>query len=435
MHTAFIILSLLGFACSLNLYRPPSRPFPLAVASLFAGVLVGELTLFVMALQIAGTGLFIWAGAVTGWWAAWAMLLNIVSWLMLYNYTLESLQSADTLREQVRALSGTPRVQPRPSSLPLLLRPLSTIRNTLSGTQWQRCLRPFHIRLNSVRCLRDIPFATVGTGSTALHLDLYTPRRTVHNAPVLLYLHGGGLLENAGSKQGQGLPLLNEMADRGWIAASSNYRLSPTHRWPAHLQDCKTALLWIKEHIRDYGGNPDFVVVAGDSAGGQLAALMALTANQQQYQPAQPDTDTAVQGAICGYGVLDFGNLHSCQHDGKITGEWVRRVLPAECNRGDDDEQALLASANAVAQIHEQAPPFLLVHGDCDSLIAPAESELFARRLQAVSQQPVVHGSIGGAQHGFNMLRSPRGELVLEEVAHFAEWLHQRSDSHATGTA
>ena len=74
------------------------------------------------------------------------------------------------------------------------------------------------------------------------------------------------------------------LAARGWVCVAINYRLSPQATWPDHLVDCKRALAWIREHIAEYGGDPDYVVVTGGSAGGHLTAMMGLTAER----PAVP---------------------------------------------------------------------------------------------------------------------------------------------------
>ena len=69
------------------------------------------------------------------------------------------------------------------------------------------------------------------------------------------------------------------MAQRGWLCVSINYRLSPESAFPAHIEDVKLALGWVKQHIDDYGGNPDYVAITGGSAGGHLATLAAVTAD------------------------------------------------------------------------------------------------------------------------------------------------------------
>ena len=130
-----------------------------------------------------------------------------------------------------------------------------------------------------------------------------------------------------GSKNEQGIPLLNHLAHNGWVGFNVNYQLSPRVKAPDHLIDCKRALAWIREHADEYGVDPDFIVVTGGSAGGHLCALMALTANDPEYQPGFDDADTSlVQAAVPFYGVYDMLDRDSHQLD------TLREVPPA---RGD----------------------------------------------------------------------------------------------------
>ncbi len=110
----------------------------------------------------------------------------------------------------------------------------------------------------------------VGDGVRAHRLDII--RRRGHaptGAPVLVYIHGGAWV--IGDKREQGLPLLYELARRGWVTVTINYRLSPKATWPDHIVDCKRALSWVRDHIAEYGGAPGFIAVSGGSAGGHLA--------------------------------------------------------------------------------------------------------------------------------------------------------------------
>ena len=77
-----------------------------------------------------------------------------------------------------------------------------------------------------------------------------------------------------GDKNAAGPPADDHLAARGWVCVATNYRLSPSATFPDHLIDVKRALAWVREHIAEYGGDPDFVVVTGGSAGGHLSALV-----------------------------------------------------------------------------------------------------------------------------------------------------------------
>ncbi|MBL7660064.1 alpha/beta hydrolase, partial [Escherichia coli] len=92
----------------------------------------------------------------------------------------------------------------------------------------------------------------------------------------------------------------------GWICVAINYRHSPRNTWPDHILDVKRALAWVKAHISEYGGDPDFIAITGGSAGGHLSSLAALTPNDPRFQPGFEEADTRVQAAVPFYGVYDF---------------------------------------------------------------------------------------------------------------------------------
>lgn len=97
--------------------------------------------------------------------------------------------------------------------------------------------------------------------------------------PVIAFFHGGGwVLSNIDGHDG----LARRIADRtGAILVSVDYRLAPEHPYPAPHDDCWTATRWLAEHATEVGGDPGKLVVAGDSAGGNLAAGVALRARDE----------------------------------------------------------------------------------------------------------------------------------------------------------
>ena len=416
MSFLLIISSLFWSACTWNLYRPPHQKAVIAMTSFLLGLITGELALFLIPCQVLLAGLMINAGAITGTWTTLALLVWFIAGIAQLIYLINSSLSGQALR-QVLDSHEMPHLSSSEADQQL-------------QRFWPRIRKPFAIRLNEVQCQRDVVYGEVD-GET-LTLDVYQNKAKQNDqslAPVLLYIHGGGLLEYGGTKKGQGLPLLNEFAQRGWVCVSINYRLSPTHKWPAHLIDCKTALQWIKKNISDYGGDAEFIITAGDSAGGQLSAMMALTANDSQFQPQHPDLDSRIQGALCFYGVMDFCNLYGQAHNDELAEYSATEIVDASLN--DPNQSAVFESANAIASINKQTdsssiPDCAIIHGDCDSLIAIEESELFAEKLQQVSENKVIYSRIPGAQHGYNMFRSIRSELVLNELVRLACYFEKK---------
>ena len=137
-----------------------------------------------------------------------------------------------------------------------------------------------------------------------LNMDVIA-MKALQNAPVYVHIHGGSWL--LGCKDLGPHALAERIASRGVVVCMINYRLSPEAAFPAHIQDCKRALIYIKRHIASYGGDPRKVFVGGDSAGGHLSALVGATPNLPMFQPAEDmGADTSVAGSIPIYGVFDF---------------------------------------------------------------------------------------------------------------------------------
>jgi acetyl esterase/lipase len=213
---------------------------------------------------------------------------------------------------------------------------------------------------------------------------------------------------------------MNQMAAHGWVCVSANYRLSPHATFPEHIIDVKRAMAWIKEHVEEYGGDPDFIVVTGGSAGGHLAALMGLTANDPEFQPGFEDVDTSVQAAIPFYGVYDLLDRDGLRKDGGL-GE----LLETKVMKGSIEEiPELYAKGSPVDRIHSEAPPFCIIHGGCDSLVPVEGARGFAQALASTSASQVVCAEIPGGQHAFEIFHSLRSQAVTDAAERFADWAY-----------
>ncbi|CAA0124871.1 Carboxylesterase NlhH [Mycolicibacterium vanbaalenii] len=236
-------------------------------------------------------------------------------------------------------------------------------------------------------------------------------------APVLLQVPGGAW--SIGMRKPQAYPLLSHLADHGWICVSIDYRVSPRNTWPDHMVDVKRALAWIKEHIAEYGGDPDFVAITGGSAGGHLSALAALTPGDPQFQPGFEDSDTSVVAAVPIYGRYDW---ISAQGSGRreFLGFLQKFVVkkPILANR------EIYADASPSYRLRADAPPFFILHGQDDSIIPVPEGREFAEALREVSTSPVVYAEIPHAQHAFDFYYgSPRAHYTAQAVEEFLYWV------------
>jgi acetyl esterase/lipase len=256
-----------------------------------------------------------------------------------------------------------------------------------------------------------------------IKLDVYmpaTPPPEGTRRPAVLQIHGGAWI--IGDKREQGIPLLKYLAARGWVCFNANYRLSPGATWPDQLVDLKYALAWIREHADEYGIDPNFIAVTGGSAGGHLTAMMALTANDPEYQPGIEDADTSLQAAVPFYGVYDFTNRNKVMPDQFIP--WI--LEPLVMKRFIADEPEAFSKASPLDNIHPDAPPFFVIHGDNDTLAPVQDARQFAKELAESSHKPVFYLELHGAQHAFDVFSSIRTRRVVKAVHRFLAVMYNR---------
>ncbi|MET8418158.1 alpha/beta hydrolase [Streptomyces sp. NPDC005134] len=116
-------------------------------------------------------------------------------------------------------------------------------------------------------------------GGPAVPVRIYTPRGPGGDMPGLLYIHGGGFV--SGSVDVYHADAMRIAAEVGAVVVSVEYRLAPEHPFPAGLEDCYAALTWIADHATELGIDPGRLGVAGESAGGGLAAALTLLARDR----------------------------------------------------------------------------------------------------------------------------------------------------------
>jgi acetyl esterase/lipase len=406
-----LLLLLLGGAFALqaaNALRPLRRPGVLSAASFFAGWLTDELLLHHLGWQLAAVLGLVALGAL-GTPLGWAGLgLAVVAWGGLLLALRRSRRTADILEQALQqGFEGHPEARAAEAQR--------------WRVDWWRIAWVVPFRRRDVEVRRDIVFAT--PGGKPLKLDVYRARGAQGAAPTLLFVHGGGWV--VGSKNAQGLMTVNHMASCGWTCVNITYRLSPRATFPDHLIDVKQAIRWVREQGRAHGCDPDFLVIAGGSAGAHLASLAALTPNRAEYQPGFEHVDTTVQGCVGYYGVYDFADRHRHwpHREFRLLLEWL--VM----KKRQRDAPEAYEAASPIAQVGPHAPPFLLFHGDHDSLAPVDEGRAFARALRAASPEPVVYAELPGAQHAFEIFPSIRSTLTMQAVERFLGALLRRRPS------
>jgi len=409
MSWLFLLVSLVGAWLTYNTFRPTYAPPRRAAISFFAGWLTSELALHHIAWQVLATLVFARWGALHAWPGKLGLLVTLASWVGLWRCYWRASQAEAVVERALRAgLGDDYRAEIRPE--------ISA--QFAPSIDWKQILLPFPMRHPDVQRVRDLQFSRAA--GLNLKLDVYRRRAHPVGCPTLLQIHGGGWV--IGSKNEQGIPLMLQMASRGWVCVSADYRLSPHATFPEHLIDVKRAIQWIREHGAEYGADPDFIVITGGSAGGHLAALAALTANDPEYQPGFESVDTSVQGCVPFYGVYDFTDRHGVLHHDALAELLEQRVMKASRDEAPDAYQ----KASPMSRIHAAAPPFFVVHGDLDTLVPVAEARHFVEMLRETAHASVVYAEIPGAQHAFELFPSLRTTFVVHGVERFLAHLYSR---------
>ena len=253
-------------------------------------------------------------------------------------------------------------------------------------------------------------------GRLKLRLDVYRPADAAGDdepRPGVIQIHGGGWI--AGSRLEQGIPLLNHLAANGWIGFNVDYRLSPRASLPDHVIDVKRAIAWVRENAAELGVDPKRICITGGSAGGHLTALAALTAGDRSLQPGFEDADTSVAAAVPFYGVYDMLDEEVFYYEGLRS--WLLEEIVIK-RRRDDDPDAFRA-VSPTFRVHPEAPPFLVFHGERDTLVPPDDARVFVERLQATSRNQVLYVELPGAEHAFDLMPSMRTARVVEGIERF----------------
>jgi acetyl esterase/lipase len=398
----FLAASAIGAARTLNAWRPVSRTGRTSVLAFPGGLTVSEMPLHSIAWQAAATAGFVAAGSLRTTAGKAGLALTAASWAGLIGLDHIASRSSEVLeaalveglgpdyREHMAATFAPPEdvaIKRRQ-----VANPVPQLRRRYATT-------------------RDVPYGEFGRRN---HLDVWRRADLPDDAgaPVLVQVHGGAWM--MGSKEFQGAPLMGHLAERGWVSVALNYRLSPRSTWPDQIIDVKRAIAWVKEHVAEYGGDPDFVVITGGSAGGHLSSLAALTANVEAFQPGFEDTDTSVQAAVPMYGVYDFTNRDRTGRSDleELLSKYVFKMPLA-------DAPEVWEQASPMSWIGPDAPPFFITHGTNDSLVPVEQARSFARMLRAESKQPVVYAELPRAQHAFDLFSSVRTLHTLRAIDRF----------------
>lgn len=220
--------------------------------------------------------------------------------------------------------------------------------------------------------------------------------------PVAVIVHGGGW--GSGDKADGFAKLLAPVLSSNFTWFSINYRLAPTNRWPACLDDVKTALSWVRWNAARYHGDPNRLALFGYSAGGHLASLAIATGG----------ADTRVQAFVGFAPPTDL--VADCERRGEV-GLGLRNLLDRPATL-DDSAKTVLANISPINHLKPGLPPFLLIHGTEDKSVPYSQSTNLQARLKAL-RVPCEIIAIPGAPHDIKKWQN----FAPDFTAQMAAWL------------
>ncbi len=262
--------------------------------------------------------------------------------------------------------------------------------------------------------LADLTYCTMR--GVPLKMDLYFPENI--NAPwqVLVYVHGGSF--TGGDKRtGSGTIDIPAMAERGYAVAAINYRLMPDNPFPAEIEDAKCAIRFLRAHSGAYELKTEKMGIWGGSAGGHLASLVGLTNDDPAFSAGEyPEQSSKVDAVVEMFGPTDL----------TASFNWLQRLLLQRAFGTDNPTSTALAQASPIRYITNQAPPFLIFHGEQDDAVPLEQAQVFHQKLieTGVNSTLVI---VKNANHNFKptggAIEPTRHEISTSMADFFDLWL------------
>ncbi|HEY3787273.1 MAG TPA: alpha/beta hydrolase [Urbifossiella sp.] len=250
-----------------------------------------------------------------------------------------------------------------------------------------------------VKVEKNIVYSTAG--GDKLMLDLAAPTEG-GPYPAVIMLHGGAWsmgsradLSRRG-KDDDGKPgpsVIEQVAARGYVAVSPSYRLAPKHKFPAQIEDARTAVRFLRANAKKYNLNPEKIAASGFSAGGHLALLLGAADKSSFENREYPDESSRVQCVVSFFGPTDL-SLYAASEG--IEDAYMVPLLGKACKT----DPSVYKRASPIDYATKNFPPVLMIHGTADVVVPIIHSERLLKKLQeaGVSAELIV---VKGEGHGW----------------------------------
>jgi acetyl esterase/lipase len=312
--------------------------------------------------------------------------------LLACNFPISSLpffpQTATPIFTPSPTATSTPTATPTATPTPISYPPILNVPVT-----------PGLVVHNIVYCTNDIP----------IKMDVYFPQTMAGPAPALLYIHGGGWIGGDKDKS-VGLEDIPALTAAGYLVANVDYRRAPKYPFPAMIVDVKCAVRFLRARAAEFNIRPDRIGAWGSSAGGQIVSLLGLADASAGWDVGEySEQSSRIQAVVDMFGPTDLTDpVYQKRFEKK--GYLLFDVM--------DPSLFLLASASPVTYVSTNDPPFLIIHGDQDTVVAFNQSELLYQRLTLFGV-PAELFIVRQSNHNF----VPMGDAIIPSRAEITQRL------------
>ena len=242
--------------------------------------------------------------------------------------------------------------------------------------------------------------------------------------PAVVMLHGGAwsmgsrtdLSKGSRGKNGKPVPsVIETIAAQGYVAVSANYRLAPKHKFPAQIEDVRTAVRFLRANAKKYNLDPEKIGAGGFSAGGHLALLLG-TADKNAFENVEyPEQSSRVQCVVSYFGPTDL-NLYGASEG--LEDSYMVPLLGKACKT----DKTLYRKASPIEYVTKDDPPVLMIHGTADFIVPIIHSENMLKKLQDAGVRAELI-TVKGEGHGWT------GSLAAKSTQDAVKFL----DEHLKG--
>lgn len=237
--------------------------------------------------------------------------------------------------------------------------------------------------------------------------DLYLSLKAVKPTPVLINIHGGGW--RSGVKETQGG--FNSFFKAGFAVANMEYRLSGQATAPAAVEDTRCMLIYLIKNSKSLNIDPNKIIIMGGSAGGHLALMGGLLANDHRFDTNCSGVENIKVAAIIDkYGIADVWDwTYGPEHKSSSPKLWL----------GDKvNDNAFIQSVSPMSYLTKNSPPIFIIHGDADPTVPYQQSVDLYKKLQDLGVKSEFITVEGGLHGKFDKEKNNElNSAILEFIA------------------